>query len=212
MMGKDLEASYLATGAGDAPGDKAHLDKVRRMLAEKTTWEVPPQSVAEGVLNEIRAETNPFDTAGRRRLSVPRLLAAALALGAILLVTVLALSSFEKGTQVALAGTELQPTATGSAWLQQTDAGWAIRIDLEDLPPAEAGYYYEGWVWSDDGEGVSIGTFHLRNGMEPLQLWSGVDVFEYPSIWISLQAEGAGPQVSEEIVMRGRLESAGEAG
>lgn len=210
-MSEDLEARYLATGTGDAPENKAHLDKVRRTLAEKTTWEVPPQSVAEGVLTEIRAETNPFDTPDRRP-SVPRLLAAALALGTILLVTALALGSFEKGTQVALAGTELQPTATGSAWLQQTDAGWAIRIDLEDLPPADAGYYYEGWVWSDDGEGVSIGTFHLRNGTEPLQLWAGVDVLDYPSIWISLQAEGAGPQVSEEIVMRGRLEAAAEDG
>jgi hypothetical protein len=211
MMGKDLEASYLATGSGDAPENKAQLDMVRRSLADKTTWEVPPESVADGVLNEIRAATNPFETAGRR-LSVPRLLAAVLVLGAILLVTALTLGSLQQGTQVALFGTDLQPTATGSAWLQQTDAGWAIRIDLEDLPPADAGYYYEGWVWSDDGEGVSIGTFHLRNGTEPLELWAGVDVFEYPSIWISLQAEGGGPQVSEEIVMRGRLEAPGEAG
>jgi hypothetical protein len=211
MMGKDIDASYLATGTGDAPEEKAHLDNVRRTLAEETTWEVPPQSVLDGVLSEIRAETNPFDTPARRP-SVPRLLAAALTLGAILLVTALSLGTFDKGTQVALAGTELLPTATGSAWLQPTDAGWAIRIDLEGLPPAEAGHYYEGWVWSDDGEGVSIGTFHLRNGMEPLQLWAGVDVLEYPSIWISLQAEGGGPQVSEEIVMRGRLESAGEDG
>jgi hypothetical protein len=211
MMGRDLEATYLATGTGDTPEEKAHLDEVRRTLAEETTWEVPPQSVADGVLNEIRAETNPFDTPARRS-SVPRLLAAALALGTILLVTALALGTFEKGTQVTLAGTELQPAATGSAWLEPTDAGWAIRIDLEDLPPADDGYYYEGWVWSDDGEGVSIGTFHLRNGMEPLQLWAGVDVLEYPSIWISLQAEGGGPQVSEEIVMRGRLEPVGESG
>lgn len=210
-MGRDSEARYLATGTGDAPEEKAHLDSVRRTLADEATWEIPPQSVADGVLNEIRAETNPFDVPARRP-SVPRLLAAALTLGAILLVTALALGSFDRGTQVALAGTELQPAATGSAWLEPTDAGWAIRIDLEDLPPAEAGYYYEGWVWSDDGEGVSIGTFHLRNGMEPLQLWAGVDVLEYPSIWISLQAEGGGPQVSEEIVMRGRLESAGESG
>ena len=211
MMSEDLAARYLATGTGDAPEGKAHLDNVRRTLAEQTTWEVPPQSVAEGVLSEIRAGTNPFDVRNRRR-SVPRLLAAALALGTILLVTALALGSFEKGTRVALAGTELQPTATGSAWLEPTDAGWAIRIDLEDLPPADAGYYYEGWVWSDDGEGVSIGTFHLRNGTEPLHLWAGVDVLEYPLIWISLQAEGAGPQVSEVIVMQGRLESAEESG
>jgi hypothetical protein len=39
-----------------------------------------------------------------------------------------------------------------------------------------------------------------------------VDVADYPSIWISLQAEGGGPAVSDEIVMRGRLDPAEDSG
>lgn len=204
-MDKNRQADYLATGAGEAPESGETLDATRQVLTGAAVWAVPPDSVAEEVLGEIRARTNPFRES-RRRISPLRVLAAVVTLGAILLVTALGLGSLRDGTRVDLAGTELLPTASGTAWLESTDAGWSIWIDLDGLPPADDGYYYEGWVWSDDGDGVSIGTFHLRNGHERLSLWSGVDVADYPSIWISLQAEGGGPAVSDEIVMRGRLD------
>lgn len=210
-MSKDREANYLATGTGEPPGNQESLDAARRVLARPSTWEVPPQLVAEAVLSEIRAGADPLKET-RRRVSPARMLAAVMTLGAVLLVTAIGLGSLRDGTRVDLAGTDLEPTASGTAWLQSTDAGWAIRLDLEDLPPAGDGYYYEGWVWSDEGEGVSIGTFHLRAGSEPLSLWAGVDVADYPSIWISRQVEGAGAEVSEEIVMRGRLETSGDNG
>lgn len=210
-MNRDREAEYLATGTGDPPERRESLDAARRVLSGSAAWGVPPDFVAEEVLGEIRARTDPFQKS-RRRISPMRLLAAVMVLGAILLVTVLGLGSLRDGARVDLAGTELEPTASGTAWLEPTDAGWSILIDLEGLPPAEDGYYYEGWVWSDDGDGVSIGTFHLRNGLERLSLWSGVDVADYPSIWISRQAEGGGPAVSEEIVMRGRLDPVSENG
>lgn len=210
-MDRDRQAEYLATGAGDIPENRENLDAARRVLSSAAAWGVPPDSVAEEVLGEIRDQTNPFRES-RRRISPMRLLAAVLTLGAVVLATVLGLGSLRDGTRVDLEGTELLPTATGTAWLEPTDAGWSIWIDLSGLPPADDGYYYEGWVWSDDGDGVSIGTFHLRNGPERLSLWSGVDVADYPSIWISLQAEGGGPAVSDEIVMRGRLEPVDEDG
>ncbi len=210
-MNRDREAEYLATGAGEAPANRESLDAARQILTSPAAWGAPPDAVAEEVLGEIRARTNPFQET-RRRISPIRLLAAAMTMGVILLVTVFGLGSLRDDSRVDLAGTDLQPSATGTAWLESTDAGWSILIDLDGLPPAEDGYYYEGWVWSDDGDGVSIGTFHLRNGSERLNLWSGVDVVSYPSIWISLQAEGGGPGVSEEIVMRGRLARGDENG
>lgn len=203
-MNRDREAEYLATGTGEPPENSENLDAARRVLLDAATWGVPPGSLAEDVLGEIRDQTDPFQES-RRRVSPTRLLAAAMMLGAIFLVTFLGLGTLSDSSKVELAGTELLPTASGTAWLEPTDAGWSIRLDLDGLPPADDGYYYEGWVWSDDGDGVSIGTFHLRNGPERLSLWSGVDVADYPSIWISLQAEGGGPAVSDEIVMRGRL-------
>lgn len=205
-MDNDRQAEYLATGAGEIPENGESLVGARQVLSGPAVWGVPPDSVALGVLGEIREQTNPFQEP-RKRVSTMRLLVAAMTLGAILLLTVFGLGSLNDATRVELAGTDLLPAASGTAWLEPTDAGWSIWIDLNGLPPADDGYYYEGWVWSDDGEGVSIGTFHLRNGPERLSLWSGVDVADYPSIWISLQAEGGGPGVSDEIMMRGRLES-----
>ncbi len=204
-MNRDREAEYLATGAGEAPANREHLDAARQVLSSASAWEAAPDSVGDEVLGEIRARTDPFQEP-HRRISPWRLLAAALTLGVVLLVTFVGLGTLSDETRVDLAGTDLQPTASGTAWLEPTDAGWSIQIDFEGLPPADVGYYYEGWVWSDDGDGVSIGTFHLRNGAERLSLWSGVDVADYPSIWISLQPEGGGPAVSDQILMRGRLE------
>lgn len=203
-MNKDLKAEYLASGSGE--GAPESLESVRRVLGDPTTWVTPPPSVAEGVLAEIRAATSPFRGAPRRPTWRRFALAAAGVTGMILLIALLGQLGQGTGIEVALAGTELQPDATGLAVMEATNAGWSIGLDVDGLPPAADGYYYEGWVWSDEGDGVSIGTFHLRNGSESLQLWSGVDVAGYPSIWISLEPEDGDPGVSEEIVMMGRVE------
>jgi len=107
---------------------------------------------------------------------------------------------------VAIAGTELQPDATGQAAIRQTESGWWIRLDVEDLPAADDGTYYEGWVWNDEGEGVSIGTFHFRGGERSVVLWSGVDPADYPAIWVTLEDEDGDPSASDRVVMRGSPE------
>ncbi len=185
------------------------LARVQRVLSDRSTWATPPQSGAEDLLANIRAERE----GSRHKRTTwlgrfwPRV---AFGLAAVVLVgRVAAVLLAPEGItdQILLSGTELEPTATGTAALIATGSGWSIRLDLSDLPPAGPGYYYEGWVWNEAGEGVSIGTFHLRGGPEPIQLWAGVDVDAYPWIWITLQEEGAGPVVSDEIVMRGMRES-----
>lgn len=199
----DPNVHYLATGEGHPSGQSEKLETIRRVLAEPETWAVPPQEVEENLLNAIRRE--PVRQGRSARVNWwPRIAAVA---AAALLVTSLVML-WPSGTRVVLAGTDLAPGATGIATLDPTGAGWSIQVDLADLPPAEPGFYYEGWVWSDNGDGVSIGTFHLRGANKPVTLWAGVDVTEYPSIWISLQEEGAGNEVSDEIVMRGRIDPA----
>jgi hypothetical protein len=89
--------------------------------------------------------------------------------------------------------------------VRSTDAGWWIRLDVTGLSPAPQGKYYEGWVWSDDDDGVSIGTFHLRGGDAPVVLWSGVPLADYPSIWVTLEDEEGGPEASDLVVLTGRL-------
>ena len=201
MMERDKRARFVEQGS---EGDDPRSDAVRRALGDPVTWDEPPHTIADGVLAGIKAGDNPLFHTGRRPTWRRFGLAAAAVTVVILLLGFLGSSGPD--AVVNLAGTELEPSASGRALLEPTDAGWSIRLELQDLPPADEGFYYEGWVWSDQGDGVSIGTFHLRDGSHPLNMWAGVDVEAYPSIWISLQAEGEGNEVSDRIVMVGRLE------
>ncbi|MGD2061803.1 MAG: anti-sigma factor [Acidimicrobiia bacterium] len=196
----DERAEYLASASGSAPSDVERLDAIRSALAAESTWAQPPPDVAGRVLDAIEEEVGQGDSETRRWGWI----AAAAAL--ILIVLAAGLSGvFTSGTTqyVALAGTDLQPDATGTAWVGETGSGWWIKLEVEDLPAADEGTYYEGWVWNDDGEGVSIGTFHLRGGVNSIELWSGVDPAEYPSIWITLEDEDGNPSASNRVVMRG---------
>lgn len=201
----DRNAGYLADWEGHPSGQSEKLDATRAALREPKTWADPPADVESSVIASIRREAvRSVDTSWGAW--IPRIAAVA----AITVVVIALMAFWPAGTKVDLIGTEMMPQASGVAELAATGAGWAIEVSLTDLPPAEPGTYYEGWVWSDDGKGVSIGTFHLRGANKPVTLWAGVDVNDYPSIWISVQTEGAGNEVSDQIVMRGRLDEPAE--
>lgn len=204
MNTEDRDAEYLADWEGHPSGQSERLDATRTALRDPGTWASPPPEIESAVLGAIRtAATRSVDTSWSAW--IPRIAIVA----AVSLVAVALMALWPTGSSLNLIGTELVPEATGVARLDATGSGWAIQIELADLPAAEPGTYYEGWVWSDEGQGVSIGTFHLRGANKPVTLWAGVDVNEYPSIWISLQDEGGGNEVSDQIVMRGRLDDSG---
>lgn len=207
-MTEDSRARYLATGSIDVPIEHDRLDLIRGVLAEEATWAEPPPEVADGVLAALGRESVPALSAVPERGSRWPLIAAvvggAAALVALVLSTVAVLGQ-EQETIVAMAGTELEESAQGEAAVRPADAGWWIRLDVTGLPPAPDGSYYEGWVWSDDGAGVSIGTFHLRGAEAAVVLWSGVPLADYPSIWVTLENEAEGPEASDQVVMTGRI-------
>lgn len=207
MTPDDSRAQYLASGS-DAPPDHERLDLIRQVLAGEATWAEPPPRVADGLFAALTEETAPGLSATPERGSRWPLVAAVAggmaAVVALVLSTITVLDQ-ERTTVVAMSGTELEVSASGRAAVRPTDVGWWIHLDVTGLPPAPDGKYYEGWVWSDDGEGVSIGTFHLRGGDAPVVLWSGVPVADYPSIWVTLEDEAEGPEASEMVVMTGRL-------
>jgi hypothetical protein len=212
MTSDDSRAQYLASGS-DAPPDHERLDLIRQVLAEEATWAEPPPAVADGLLAALAAAAGPGLSATAERTSrwplVAAVAGAMVAVVALILGT-LAVLDEERVTVVAMSGTELEVSASGSAAVRPNDAGWWIRLDVTGLPPAPDGMYYEGWVWSDADEGVSIGTFHLRGGDAPVVLWSGVPLAEYPSIWVTLEDEEEGPEASDRVVMTGRLPDAPE--
>jgi Anti-sigma-K factor rskA len=106
---------------------------------------------------------------------------------------------------VALTGTELAPSASAIAEIESTPLGVKIVLDVEGLPGAPPGTYYEAWLRSED-DGVSAGTFHLRGGDGAIELWSGVDDPAYSVITVTLQDEGGGAESSGRVVLRGELQ------
>lgn len=198
-------AEYLASGQGPRPVDGDRLDLVRDVLSRETTWAEPPPEVADRVFAAIRSQT-PTEEKIPSRSRWSGVVAAVLGVAAIATVVAGVAGVFSPTEEqvIPMEGTELQPAASGEAAIRATDAGWWIRLDITDLPPADAGTYYEGWVWNDEGEGVSIGTFHLRGEDGSVTMWSGVDPADYPAIWVTLEDEDGDPNASERIVMWGR--------
>ena len=209
MGSDDIRASYLATGSGDSPADRERLDLIRGVLAEGAAWEEPPEGVVDGLLATIAGEGHPPTV---QPAAQPRRRPWLLATGAVAAIALLVIGVSSvlddpiAETVVAMSGTDLAPAAAGIASLRPTPSGWYIRLDVSGLPAAPEGSYYEGWLWSDDHEGVSIGTFHFRAGADPVVLWSGVNIAEYPAIWVTLEDEGEGPEASDRIMMKGRVE------
>ena len=188
------------------PPDAERLDLIRDVLGRHATWAEPPPEVADRLLAAIEAERPPMEperASSRRWLGMT---AAVVGVAAVTIVVAGLTGAFSSPDEqiVVIAGTELEPTASGEAAIREAESGWWIRLEVEDLPPAEVGTYYEGWVWNDQGDGVSIGTFHLRGDAEPVVLWSGVDPADYPAIWVTLEEEDGDPAASEQVVMRGR--------
>lgn len=201
-------AEYLASGSGEKPADHERLDLIRAILGKQATWSEPPPEVGDAVLTAIATGAGPVPThTTKNRRWWPW--AAAAAAGAAVIAVVLGLTGVigdqPSETVVAIEGTELEAGATGEATLGPAESGWWIRLNVDGLQPAPAGTYYEGWVWSDQGDGVSIGTFHLRGEKGPVTLWSGVDPADYPSIWVTLEDEDGDASASDRVVMRGRI-------
>jgi hypothetical protein len=138
-----------------------------------------------------------------RRLAVVLAAAAAVVLVAGV-AAVMVRSEDGGGRQVEVAGTELAPDASGTATVENTPSGVRIHLDVRGLPPAEPGTYYQAWVKGPNGL-VTVGTFHVREGDDTVELWSGVELDEYPTLTVTIQQEGQGQESSGRVVLSGRI-------
>lgn len=107
--------------------------------------------------------------------------------------------------EVALEATDLAPAATATLAVTETERGTLLLLDVDDLPPAAPGTYYEAWMRIDAEIGVSAGTFHLRGGDDPIILWTGVSPDDYPLFTVTIQPE-AQAESSGVVVLRSRLD------
>jgi hypothetical protein len=192
-------------------------------LRDEAVWVEPPAGLADSIIAAIAAEravaprtpvvampsAQPRASARRHRSRATWWIGAAAAAAVAVLAVGVVVSRDDSETveQFSIAGTELDSDAAATAELNDLPNGVAIKLDISDLDPAPDGFYYQGWVRSDDGETVTIGTFHMRGGDGTVTLWSGVDVAEYPTLTVTLQEEGAGPESSGQVVLRGSIVS-----
>ena len=107
-----------------------------------------------------------------------------------------------EGTEFAISGTDLAPRASAVATVNVLGAGVGIRLDVQGLPPAAPGTFYEAWVSGPHGK-VSAGTFHMRGGDDGVYLWSGVDPDRYPTLSVTLEDEDGDPASSGRVVLDG---------
>jgi hypothetical protein len=212
--GEYLEHGDHGGGAALEAATRDELDVLRRMLGSSEVWAEPPADLADAVLagiRDARGEVAPAPAPARTAPPKPgraRLLVAAAA--ALLLVVAAAgvvvatRDGSEGGEEFALAATERIPGASGDANVEETGSGLSIALSIDGLPPAEPGTFYQAWMKGPGGS-VPIGTFHAREGDGPIELWSGVDAADYPTMTVTIQREGAGPESSGEVVLMGDL-------
>jgi hypothetical protein len=219
----------------DPDGERAAaalLDALAPTLRDEALWVEPPAGLADSIIAAIAAEraagpvtpmtavptapapsespenVRPITSARSRRSRATWWVGAAAAAAVAALAVGIVVSRGDgesEEEQFAIGGTELAPDATATAVVNERGAGVAIQLDVHDLPPAPEGFYYQGWVRNEEGETVTVGTFHMRGGDSLLTLWSGVPVDEYPTLTVTLQEEGAGPESSGEVVLRGSI-------
>ncbi|MFN8199382.1 MAG: anti-sigma factor [Nakamurella multipartita] len=201
--------------------DQAELDELRDLLADPTLWAEPPAEQEDAVVAAIAAESGarardqigdqigdrpqgapPADqlaAARRRRASRsgwrrPAVwVGVAAAIVAVVAGGVLVLRpAGERTFDVALAATDLAPTASGQAVMVRKDSGWEITLTATGLPRLDNGRFYQGWLRNADGVLVPIGTF---NDGTDVVLWSGVSPEAFPTMTVT-QEQADGDQAS----------------
>lgn len=207
--------STLADDPGTWDGPPASLRD--RVLAEAAVIEPdapvvtdePVSSVRRPVFDDVPVATDDGLAAViplRRRVRQWQAAAAAAAVVAVGLAGVTLLpDDGPAGQPFVVAGTELAPDATVTAFVDQGVAGDAITLEIAGLGPAPEGSYYAAWVISDDGVVVPVGSFHWRGGGVPIELWSGVDTARYPTFVVTLEQEGSEGMSMDAVRLRGQL-------
>jgi hypothetical protein len=213
----DDRIAYLAGEPGRAlsAAERAELDELDALLKSPATWEEPDERLEDRVVAAIadEARVRPSAAADRPRawwasLRVRRpiyALAGFAAVAAVVIVAVVAVNSTSTTPEqfaMVVSGTNLAPSAHGSATLTKTPSGWRIELTASGLPHLANGRYYEAWLKNAAGVLVPIGTF---NDARRVTLWAGVPATQFPSLSVTRQVAGGNPASSGQRVLVGTI-------
>jgi hypothetical protein len=196
----------------------AEMAMIQSLLSRREVWQTPPADLEDRVVTVVgtvatataRPEGSiPLDERRPRRAVRTKTWYVATAAACFVIISgaavVFSLVSDDGQSVVAevdLAGTTAAPDATAQAALWTTPAGLKIVLDVDGLGPAPAGHYYEAWV-SNDTIRVSAGTFHLRGGDKPIELWAGVVDPSFTRLAVTLEPLDSDSGSSGDIRLRG---------
>ena len=205
----------------------AELGALGSLFARVDVWDGPPAGLEDAVVAAISAEaaTARDDSspavAGepptslderrvvRRRGRTPRWLAAAAAVVAVAVGIGLIVRSTDEPADdylvVALAPTDAAGDATATARIAATPAGLRIVLDVDGLAGAPDGTFYEAWL-SDGETRISAGTFHLRNGDDPIALWAGVADPSFNRLSVTLEPLDGDTDSSGDVRFTGEFD------
>jgi Anti-sigma-K factor rskA len=209
----DLLAAIAAESesGGGAPAPAAPREWGARGAPESTRPGMPAESRPPTAPTQPGVSTLPGAPAHRATRRPARRRLALVAAAAMVAVAAGAAGFIARGAsddgggrEVEVAGTELAPDASAVARVEETGSGVAIELDVRDLPPAEPGTYYQAWLKGPDGL-VTVGTFHMQDGDDTVELWSGVPLDRYPTLTVTLQQEGAGQESSGQVVLTAEI-------
>jgi anti-sigma-K factor RskA len=200
--------------ADDTGGDLP--PEITALLARQDTWDEAPPGIEDSIVAAITGARSPAavprldEVRARRerhRSTWPWWLTAAAAAVVVVAGAVMIgrADDDEPGLVIALAATDLAPGASATAELASTPAGLKIVLDADGLPGAADGEMYEAWI--SDGEiRVSAGTFHLRGGDPPIELWAGTADPTFTSITVTIEPIDGDNNSSGRVVLRGDYE------
>lgn len=186
---------------------------VEAALARADVWDEPRPGLEDDIVTAIRAEPVALDAVRSRRQQrkFPAWLVGAAAVAVVATAAVVIARSGDDDVQTAgdtseasLAGTDLAPDATADAFFTPTPAGLKILLDAEGLAGGPPGKMYEAWI--SDGEiRVSAGTFHLRDGHDPIELWAGTDDPRFHLMTVTIEPIDGVAESSGQVVLKGEF-------
>ena len=104
---------------------------------------------------------------------------------------------------VALGGTELAQSASGTGELTATDSGFRITLDAQGLPALPANEFYQAWLRNAAGVLVPVGSFSSSD--DEVTLWSGVDPTEFTTMTVTIEAADGDQASSGRRVLQGDI-------
>jgi anti-sigma-K factor RskA len=186
------------------------LHEVAAIAAHRETLEEPPEQVWVAVQSVLEGEEQTA-SGSRWRGGLLWGLAGAASVIAVALIGASVLAAVDRPDAQPLAIGELEPLAAstgGQVRLLEADEGFALEVDVGDLPELTEGYY-EVWLLDPEITGlISLGPLPA-GGHVALPL--GLDIRAFPVVDVSIEHFDGDPTHSGDSVLRGELSRASPA-